>query len=231
MSMDALYISLAARKVEAEGRKLRGVAATTGIQLRKIANVPGHGRVDQMFFHDGCFDVSLQQDDFELNLITDHNTRQRPWASTSDKSLSVELDGNKLTWEAELPDVPYAENLVLALDAGDYQGCSVGGKVRAPFKVNKNNVLQVHNYDINGGDLSLVTVPANPNTAVEVALTADNISGMTPEEVSVYLQLFYDNNPDGLANWIESRKGIAPEGNKAHDDIISLLRYRYLHNL
>ena len=169
----AVRVALDARRVEVEGTRLRGVAATTGRQLRKPADIPGYGRVDQMFFHDGCFDVSLAREDFDLDLVLGHDVRQRSWASVAAGNLRVGLNGNLLEWEADLPTERNTANLVVALEAGEFGGCSVGGQVPGPFEVAANGVLQVREYDIHLGDLSLVDVPANDNTWVEVALAAD----------------------------------------------------------
>ena len=173
-ALEPVRVSLDARSVEVSGRQLRGVAATTGRQLQKPAFIPGHGQVNHMFFHDGCFDVSLGREDFDIDLVLGHDTRQRPWASVSAGNLRAEMVGNKLEWEADLPDVRTADNLVVALENGEFGGCSVGGRVPPPFEVSLNGVLQVREYDIHGGDLSLVPVPANDHTWVEVALEAED---------------------------------------------------------
>ena len=172
------------------------MGATTGTQLVKPAVVPGHGRVEQMFFHDGCFDRSLAADGFDLDLILSHDVRQRPWASVSDGTLAVALEGKRLVWEATLPAGRNTDNLLVALEQGDFGGCSVGGKVRPPFEVNRNRVLQVRDYDINGGEVSLVPTPANEDTSVEVALSAEAIQGLTADQIGTMLQVVLDTRPD-----------------------------------
>lgn len=212
--MSEFSLRLAATKVQSEGRRLRGVGATTGVMLQKSANVPGHGPVHSMFFHDGCFDLALNADGFDMDLILGHDVRTRSWASVREGTMKVELDGRKLRWEAELPDERNTENLVMALSSGEFGGCSVGGVVREPFSVNRNEVLQVHNYDINGGDMSIVGSPANLATSVEVALAADPQNRAAIEAaIGVVLQ----KDASIVLDAVKSQQGTAPSGKDSED--------------
>ena len=217
--------------VRAEGATLRGVGATTGTQLEKAADVPGHGRVTHMMFQTGCFDRSLAADGFDMDLILSHDTRQRAWASISEGTLNVELDGKRLVWEATLPPSRNRDNLLLALEQGDIGGCSVGGKVSPPFDVT-NRVLMVRDYDINGGEVSLVSEPANAQTWVEVALAADDTT-----DLDNVLRLILDKRPGLVLEAVKamSGDGTAPvDGGKISEEderILWAWRQRHIHDL
>lgn len=224
---EKVFVSLDSRTFGRDGRRLHGVAATTGVQLEKSADIPGYGRVSQMFFHDGCFDRSLERDDLAVDLIIGHDDDQRPWASTTDDNLSVRLDGKRLRWEAELPDVPNAERLALSLSDGKYQGVSAGGTVPAPYEVNRNGVLQVREYDIHFGHIAIVPVPANADTSVEVALMADRLLALPDEDLRVILDKVVRSSLG------DDREGPAPDGGKDDERnmIVDLWRQRLAREL
>ncbi len=85
---------------------------------------------------------------------------------TTSGTLRLTEDADGVLVDADMADVSYARDVAVSLERGDMTQMSFGFWVLADGWA--GNVHEVREFDLDGGDVSVVTYPAYPQTTAEM---------------------------------------------------------------
>lgn len=94
-------------------------------------------------------------------------------ARTASGTLSLAEDDQGGIAVADMADVSYARDLATLIDRGDLTQMSFGFWITSDSW--SGNLHRVHEFDLDGGDVSAVTFPAFPQTSAELRSTAAGV--------------------------------------------------------
>jgi HK97 family phage prohead protease len=103
----------------------------------------------------------------DVRALIDHESG-KILGRTKANTLRLSQDDNGLRVEIDPPDTTYARDLMASMDRGDIDQMSFGFRVLDDqwAEVNGQTVRTLREVDLDGGDVSLVTFPAYPDTSV-----------------------------------------------------------------
>lgn len=109
----------------------------------------------------------------DTRFLINHNPDLLLGRTTSGTLKLLEVDEEGLDVDADMADVSYARDLAVLLERGDITQMSFAFWVTADSWA--GNIHQVHEFDIDGGDVSVVTFPAYPQTSAELRAKAQQV--------------------------------------------------------
>lgn len=135
----------------------------------------------------------------DVRLLINHDGL--PLARTTSGTLTLESDSRGLLVSASLDATdPDVQRLAPKMARGDMNQMSFGFRTISDVWENDMSKRTLRELDLNDGDVSVVTYPANPGTSAKIrsgghaiesltsALTALEARGATPEEVAEVLE-------------------------------------------
>lgn len=155
--------------------------AVTGLEIREEADdltLRGYASTFNQPYDMGWYTESVDADAFkrtlgqkpDVRLLINHDGL--PLARTTSGTLTLSTDKTGLVAEARLDrNDPDVQALAPKMARGDLNEMSFGFRVLEDIWENDMTKRTLRQLDLNGGDVSVVTYPANPNTSV--ALRAD----------------------------------------------------------
>lgn len=148
-------------RAELDGNTLHGHAAV----FNQVAEVPGG--YEQLA--PGSFDDFLSRDDADVVALVEHDMGQLLGRQSSG-TLRLRTDDAGLSFEVDLPDTSYANNLRALIQRGDVWGASIGFRpdLGASVWERAADGAQVHTINRVAylRDVSAVTAPAYAGTGV-----------------------------------------------------------------
>jgi HK97 family phage prohead protease len=150
--------------------------AVTGLEVREGADdltLTGYASTFNEPYDMGWYQESVDADAFkrtlgqkpDVRLLINHDGL--PLARTTSGTLSLSTDKRGLIASATLDrNDPDVQALVPKMQRGDLNEMSFGFRVLEDVWENDMTKRTLRSLDLNGGDVSVVTYPANPNTSV-----------------------------------------------------------------
>lgn len=108
----------------------------------------------------------------DVRFLINHNS-DRLLARTISGTLSLTEDDAGILVEADMADVTYARDLAVLIERGDLSQMSFGFWITRDEWTGTLHV--VHEFDLDGGDVSAVTFPAFPTTSAELRARGESI--------------------------------------------------------
>lgn len=152
--------------------------AVTGLEVREeddSLTLSGYASTFSQPYDMGWYTESVDPDAFkrtlgqkpDVRLLINHDGL--PLARTTSGTLSLSTDKKGLLASASLDrNDPDVQAIVPKMQRGDLNEMSFGFRVLEDIWENDMTVRTLRSLDLNGGDVSVVTYPANPNTSVSV---------------------------------------------------------------
>jgi len=152
--------------------------AVTGLEVRQgddNLTLTGYASTFNQPYDMGWYTETVDPDAFkrtlgqkpDVRLLINHDGL--PLARTTSGTLTLSTDKKGLLAEANLDRAdPDVQALVPKMQRGDLNEMSFGFRVLEDIWENDMTKRTLRSLDLNGGDVSVVTYPANPNTSVSV---------------------------------------------------------------
>lgn len=114
----------------------------------------------------------------DVRLLMNHDGL--PLARTTSKTLTLDTDSKGLRVSASLdPSDPDVASLVPKMKRGDLNQMSFAFRVDSDVWEDDFSKRTLRELDLNNGDVSVVTYPANPNASVAIRATGTNVEAIT----------------------------------------------------
>lgn len=163
--------------------------AVTGLEIREEADdlmLRGYASTFNQPYDMGWYTESVDADAFkrtlgqkpDVRLLINHDGL--PLARTTSGTLTLSTDKTGLVAEARLDrNDPDVQALAPKMARGDLNEMSFGFRVVEDIWENDMTKRTLRALDLNGGDVSVVTYPANPNTSVALRAGGTALEAMT----------------------------------------------------